>query len=97
MQMRHYLHNGKGYRALPYTKLKLMLCAFQPYIKLNFRFLSHMIYHLFSERVTYLVDRALGDLQWVCCIIEFSITQSTVYSVNNNAVPYILFPAVPYM
>ena len=21
MQMRHYLHNGKGYIALPYTKL----------------------------------------------------------------------------
>ena len=41
MQMRHYLHNGKGYRALPYTKLKLMLCAFQPYINLNFRFLWH--------------------------------------------------------
>ena len=36
--MRHYLHNGKGYRALPYTKLKLMLCAFQPYINLNFFF-----------------------------------------------------------
>ena len=35
MQMRHYLHNGKGYRALPYTKLKLMPCAFQPYVKLN--------------------------------------------------------------
>ena len=30
---------GKGCRALPYTKLKLMLCAFQPYIKLNFGFL----------------------------------------------------------
>ena len=32
MQMRHYLHNNKGYRALPYTKLKLMMCAFQPYV-----------------------------------------------------------------
>ena len=42
MQMHHYLHNGKGYRALPYTKLKLMLCAFQPYIKLNFWFLWHI-------------------------------------------------------
>ena len=42
MQMRHYLHNGKGYRALPYTKLKLMLCAFQPYIKPNFGFLWHI-------------------------------------------------------
>ena len=42
MQMRHYLHNGKGYRALPYTKLKLMLCAFQSYIKLNFWFLWHI-------------------------------------------------------
>ena len=42
MQMRHYIHNGKGYRALPYTKLKLMLCAFQPYIKLNFKFLWHI-------------------------------------------------------
>ena len=36
IQMRHYLHNRKGYRALPYTKLKLMLCALQPSIKLNF-------------------------------------------------------------
>ena len=36
MQMRHYLHNGKGYRALPYTKLKLMLCAFQPLYETKF-------------------------------------------------------------
>ena len=27
MQMRHYLHNGKGYRALPFSKLKLMLSS----------------------------------------------------------------------
>ena len=39
IQMRLYLHNCKGYRALLYAQLKLMLCAFQPYITLNFRFL----------------------------------------------------------
>ena len=42
MQMHHYLNNDKGYRALPHTKLKLILCAFQPYIKLNFWILWHI-------------------------------------------------------
>ena len=60
MQMHHYLHNGKGYRALPYTKLKLMLCAFQSYIK---QFLNKNlcdIYHFFLY-LSELGHRATGS------------------------------------
>ena len=52
MQMCHYLHNGKGYRALPYTKLKLMLCALQPYVNTKFV----VTYITFSKRGSHIAD-----------------------------------------
>ena len=55
MQMCHYLHNGKGYRALPYTKLKLMLCAFQLYIITTFV----VTYITFSQSGFYQADLLL--------------------------------------
>ena len=44
MQMHHYLHNGKGYRALHQIKAYMyVVCGFQPDIKLNFRFFAKYI------------------------------------------------------
>ena len=58
MQMRHYVHNGKGYRALSYTNCiaKLMLCAFQPIYKPKFEiFATYITFSQSGSQIVYIV------------------------------------------
>ena len=73
MQMRHYLHNGKGYRALPY-QIKAYVVCFPAIYKTNF--------FIF---VTYITFSQSRSQLWICRLLHHDVMLNIIIPVIAGA------------